>query len=401
MKFQTIFDLYKNNLYFRALFVSLLVVLFLRIFSSLILLIGIIQPQPDFPYAEITQNNIQYLEQRSEFSKLFLAPWYRWDTGHYIEIAEFGYDFDPVNSVWPPLYPFLIKLLGFIVKPTILSAILVSNIFFVFGLFLLYLLIHDIFNEEIAKRTLFFAVIFPTSFYFVAGYTESIYLFLSLSVFLFIKKKKWAWAGIISALAALTRVQGLLLIVPIIIELWFEFIKNRDYKTFFTHIFTCLYAPFSYGLYSLYVYFGLKTDWPWITLSKQWDQNFGWPWEGVISMIRILFGYQIDNDITPTIVKILNIILPALAIYFLYKIQKKIPLSISIYSWAMFLLILVKIDENNAINSTIRYLLAIFPIFTGMAIQFRNKFLNLAYFSMSIVLQAILIFLFYMWMWIA
>jgi len=385
----------------RAFIYAFLVFLFLRIFTSFILLIGIFQPSPVFSTVEITQNNIEYLEQKSEFSKLFLAPWYRWDTGHYIEIADFGYDFDPILSVWPPLYPFLIKLVGFIFKPTIVAALFVSNVFFILALFLLYIYVQDIFEEEIAKKTLFFAVIFPTSFYFVAGYTESIFLFFSVTVFLLIKKKKWLWAGIISALAALTRVQGILLVIPIFIEFWFEYFPKRDFKSIFTHIFSCSYAPLAYGLYSLYVFYGLRLNWPWVTLSNHWDQHFGWPWDGPIFTIGLLLGKQIESDITPILVKLLTIFLPIVVIFLLYKIRKMIPLSLSIYSWAMLFLVMGKVDYNNGVVSTIRYMISIFPIFIGQAILFKNKYLKLSYFTISLAIQIILLVMFYWWFWVA
>ena len=274
--------------------------------------------------------------------------------------------------------------------------------FFLFlSLFLLYLYVQDIFDEEIAKKTLFFAVIFPTSFYFVAGYTESIFLFFSVAVFLLLKKKKWLWAGIISAMAALTRVQGILLIIPIFIELWFEYYPKKDFKTFFTHLISCSFAPFSYGLYSLYVFYGLKLNWPWVTLSSHWDQHFSWPWEGFISTTSILLGKQIESDITPTLVKILTIVLPIGVIFLLYKIRKMIPLSLSIYSWAMLFLIMGKTDYNNGVVSTIRYLISIFPIFIGQALLFKNKYLKLSYFSISLTTQIILLVMFYWWYWVA
>jgi Gpi18-like mannosyltransferase len=371
------------------------------LFTSSILLIGIFQPRPDFPYSDFTQNQIVQLEQRSEFSKLFLAPWYRWDTGHYIEIADHGYDFDPILSVWPPFYPFLIKTLSLLVEPSILSAIIISNLFFIFGLFLLYLLIQEILNEDIAKRTLYYVVIFPTSFYFVAGFTESIFLFFSVLVFFLLRRKKWIWAGFISALAALTRVQGLLLIIPIIIELWFEYSSQKDWKSLILHLSSCVYAPFAYGLYSLYVFFGLKVNWPWVTLSSEWNQHFGWPWEGFFSLINIMFGREIENDITPTLVKLLSIILPLMAIYLLFKLRKLIPFSISAYSWAMLILIMGKIDDNHAFVSTIRYLITIFPLFIGQAIFIKNKYIKLGYFSLSIMSQIVLVVYFYWWIWVA
>ena len=391
----------RQSIISRALFYALVSFLFLRIFTSTILLIGIFRPSPVISTIEITRNNIEYLEQKSEFSKLIVAPWYRFDTAHYIEIADFGYDFDPVNSVWPPIYPFLIKIFGFIFKPTIVSALFVTNIFFILALFLLYLFIQDFFDEETAKKTLFFAVIFPTSFYFIAGYTESIFLFFSVAVFMLLKKKKWLWAGIISACAALTRVQGILLVIPIVIELWLEYFPKRDFKSFFTHIFSCSFAPFAYGLYSLYVFFGLRLDWPWNTLSNHWGQNFSWPWEGIVYTTSILLGMRVESYISPILVKILTIVLPIGAIFLLYKIRKMIPLSLSIYSWAMLFLVMGKVNYNIGFISTIRYLISIFPIFIGQALLFKHKYLKLSYFTVSLTTQIILLVFFYWWYWVA
>jgi len=262
-------------------------------------------------------------------------------------------------------------------------------------------LIKDIFDEELAKQTLLFTIIFPTSFFFVAGYTESIFLCLSVAVFILLRKKKWLWAGIISALAALTRVQGLLLIIPIIIELWIEFFSKKDYKAFFTHLLTCAYAPFAYGIYSLYVFYGLRLDWPWATLSNHWGQNFSWPWDGLIFTTSVLLGKQVEGDITPTLVKVLTIILPIGAIFLLYKIRKMIPLSLSFYSWAMLFLVMGKVDYNNGVVSTIRYLISIFPIFIGQALLFKNKYLKLSYFTISLITQIFLLVMFYWWYWVA
>ena len=73
-------------------------------------MIGIFRPSPVISMVETTRNNIEYLDQKSEFSKLLIAPWYRWDTEYYIEIADFGYDLDPVLTVWPLPYLFHIKI---------------------------------------------------------------------------------------------------------------------------------------------------------------------------------------------------------------------------------------------------------------------------------------------------
>ena len=398
--FKDKFTTYYKNVYFRAIVLSLIAFLCLRIFTSSVLLIDLILPSPEPPYSVVTQEILTDLEQQGVFTRLFLAPWYRWDTARYLEIADFGYDFNIINTVWPPLYPFLIKIFSFIFRPSILAALIVSNLFFVGGLFLTFLLTMDIFNEEVAKKAIFFIVIFPTSFYFVAGYSESIFLALTAGAFLLLRRKKWLWAGLLSALAALTRVQGIILVVPIFIELLRDYFNNRNLKQLMINSISIVYAPFAYGLYSLYVYFGLRVDWPWTMLSTYWDQHFGLPWEGVIGTVNSFFIKE-EILITPPLMKVVNILLPILTIYLLIRLRKRIPLSISVYSWLMLLMILGKIDQNNVLVSTIRYLLVIFPVYWGMFFLIRGKLLKIAYFTICLLLQIIHMVYFYWWVWVA
>jgi len=355
---------YNQFLFFRALKYSILAFLILRIFSSLILLIGIIHPSPNPPFTGITTDIFNKLNQQGVFTRYFLAPWYRWDTAHYLVIAEFGYDFDPINTIWPPLFPFLIRCLSVVFHPPLVSAILVSNIFFIVGLFLTFILTKEIFDEQVAKNTLFFLIIFPTSFFFIAAYSESLFLTLSVAVFLLLRRKKWLWAGLVSAFASLTRVQGVFLALAIAIEIFQEYLKNRSLKYLLTNLISCLYAPFAYGLYSLYVFFGLNTDWPWTVLTSNWGQHFGLPWEGIIGSLNVFFLKMIFND-NPPPVYLLNVIFSLFTIYLLFYLRKKIPFSISVYSWVMLFLILGKIDINNALVSTLRYLIILFPIYIG------------------------------------
>ncbi|PKO04913.1 MAG: hypothetical protein CVU41_14225 [Chloroflexi bacterium HGW-Chloroflexi-3] len=392
------YNTYYENVYFRAIVLSLIAFLCLRIFTSSVLLIDLILPSPEPPYSEVTQEILTDLEQQSGFTRLFLAPWYRWDTARYLEIADFGYDFNFINTVWPPLYPFLIKIFNFLFQPSILAAIIVSNLFFIIGLFLTYLLTKDIFNEEVAKKSIFFIVIFPTSFFFVAGYTESMFLAISVAVFLLLRKKKWLWAGILSALATLTRIQGLLLVIPIFIELIREIIEQKKLRRFFIHLISCSYAPFAYGLYSLYVRFGLNTNWPWMVLSSNWEQHFGMPWEGIIGSLKVFFLKMIYND-NPGPVYLINVIFSLFTIYLLIRIRKRIPLSLSVYCWVMLLVILGKIDINNALVSTIRYLLILFPLFMGQALFIKGKY-KLMYTTFNICLQVLLLVVFYWWLWV-
>lgn len=390
-----------NSLVLRALFFTVFSYLCIKLFTNLVPLIGVVQPIPTIPIPDFSREIYLQLEQQSLFSKYFLSPWYRWDTIHYLEIAEFGYDFDLVNTVWPPLYPFVIKILSLFIKPSLLAAIFGSNIFLISGIFLLFLLITELFDEITAKNTIFYLLMFPTAFFFVAPYSESLFLTLSVSVFLLIRKKKWLWAGVVSSLAALCRVQGIILVVPIFVELIRNYYKDRNLKCFLTNSFSCLFAPFVYGIYSFYVHFGLKADWPWETLASYWGQRFAWPWEGFYFTILSIFGNTKVIDYSPTIVKILNISISMVSIYLLLKVWKKIPISFSIYSWIMLFIIIGKVDYNDTLVSTIRYLLTVFPIFIALALTIKNKYIKLTYTAVGVMLHIFLLVYFYWWFWVA
>jgi hypothetical protein len=135
-------------------------------------------------------------------------------------------------------------------------------------------------------------------------------------------------------------------------------------------------------------------------LSTYWDQHFGLPWEGIIGTI---YSFIIKEEIliTPPLMKIVNIFLPMLTIYLLIRMRKRIPLSISVYSWLMLFMIVGKIDQNNMLVSSIRYLLVIFPVYWGLVFMIKNKSLKIIYFTGCMLLQIIQMIYFYWWIWVA
>lgn len=63
-------------------------------------------------------------------SQVFIEQWWRWDTVHYVNIAQHGYittGDERFNIVFLPLYPFLISLVSKIGVHPIISGLLISN----------------------------------------------------------------------------------------------------------------------------------------------------------------------------------------------------------------------------------------------------------------------------------
>ena len=152
------------------------------------------------------------------FTKYFINNWYRWDTRWYLKIAALGYDPSDHSVSFQPLYPLVIKAVKSILGISYLSsALLVSRIFCLAVLFLLFKITKEQFKSStVAKRTVLLLLGFPSSFFLFAGYTEALYLTLVLSCWYFYNKKKWFWAGILGCLSSVTRVQGAILTAPLL-----------------------------------------------------------------------------------------------------------------------------------------------------------------------------------------
>lgn len=155
----------------------------------------------------------------SSFGDLLVAPAARWDSVWYLTIAEHGYGdaHSHAQAAFYPLYPLLMRGLGWVVGSALVAGILISLACFVVALVLLHKLAALELGERDARGTVLLVAFFPTAFFFSAVYSESLFLLVSVGAFLTARKGRWAWAGALGGLAALTRNSGVLLLVPLAI----------------------------------------------------------------------------------------------------------------------------------------------------------------------------------------
>src|SRR5690606_9530041 len=74
-------------------------------------------------------------------------------------------------------------------------------------------------DSELASSTAKYVLLFPVSFFFSIIYTESVFVTLCIMSFYSMRRSRWLLAGLLAMLAALTRNQGVLLAIPIVIEM--------------------------------------------------------------------------------------------------------------------------------------------------------------------------------------
>ena len=142
----------------------------------------------------------------------------RQDALWYLRIATGGYSTGDGSAAFFPFYPLLVRTVSWMVggRP-LLAATLVSNASFFGALLVLYDLTARHYSESVARRTVVLLVVFPTSFFFLAPYSESLFLLLTLLAFRWARQDRWALAALAAALAALTRSIGIVLVPALLV----------------------------------------------------------------------------------------------------------------------------------------------------------------------------------------
>lgn len=141
----------------------------------------------------------------------FLWAFGNFDGVHYLGIAQSAYSAQFTQAFFP-LYPLVIRIFSLLTFGNLFwSAFLLSNIFFLLALIVFYKLIARHYDQKKALWSVIFMLAFPTSFYFGAIYTESLFLLLTLCTFVLIDKKKYFLAAVTGFLATLTRLIGVFL----------------------------------------------------------------------------------------------------------------------------------------------------------------------------------------------
>ncbi|OGK13342.1 hypothetical protein A2859_06005 [Candidatus Roizmanbacteria bacterium RIFCSPHIGHO2_01_FULL_37_16b] len=227
-----------------------------------------------FPYKEIAENyNLPK----------FLTAFANFDGAHYLLIAKNGYA--QYQQAFFPLYPLLIRWLSpLFLNNHLVTGLLISNLSFLVGLFIFKkysdLVCHSEIGSESETRSrnkfgmtrdvtnywpILFLVVFPTSFFFGAVYTEGLFFFLLVGCLYFLKKERFYLAGIFAFFASLTKLIGLFLIIFFILKLirnWKLGIRN------FKLILITLSPLLGLTIYSFYLW--LTTRDPLFFLNSQW-----------------------------------------------------------------------------------------------------------------------------------
>lgn len=146
------------------------------------------------------------------FYSRFWATFAHFDGIHYLRLASNGYA-DWGSQAFFPLYPLLIRLVTPLTGSPLAAGLIISWL----SLALAVAGIRRLFPE---RSKLFWLILaFPTAFFFLTIYTESLFFALSIWFFVFLTRQKWWLAALLAGLASGTRLVGVFLALTLLIEL--------------------------------------------------------------------------------------------------------------------------------------------------------------------------------------
>ncbi len=325
-----------------------------------------------------------------ESSYALLAVWGRWDAVHYLDIATRGYQ--GTDMAFFPLFPLLIRIVGSLAGNHLIAGLLVSNASFFFGLLYLYKLLEHEYDRAVARRAIFYTSIFPTAVYFTAVYTESLFFMLTVASFYYMRSRHWWLAGILGFFAAITRVEGVLLLVPFVIE-WFA--QDRPLRPrAFVDLCAGLLVPLGLVVYMGYLWV-LRADPLYFShVQSHWNRHLAMPWVSLVNAFgKISHGAPALLVANQSLEIAFTLLMIAVLLIGWHSLRPS-------YIAYMALSILVPMSTSNLMSMP-RFALVLFPMFAILARWGDRPWVNNVILAFSLPLLGLFTVLFADWYWVA
>jgi len=384
---------------------SLSIVLTLRLFLGIAMSASWLTAKPFLPLQSVDHASVYgNLPTYSEFpSDATLGVWLKWDAIHYLNIAKNGYlQLSEAESAFYPLYPTLTRLFAIpLGGEFLLGGLILSTLSAVAVFALLYWLGRYYFGQDSAKWSTLALASFPTALFFIAPYTESLYVAITLGCFIAAYRRRWGLAGVLGFLASLTRGPGALTVIALS---WIAFDQLRKDNP--THIFSWLISRgfgLTFPVLGSLLYLSWRSMVGFAPLAEIHEQYSGFHWINPVSgFIRGIQQWWQVHDLSTTLDIGSGILFLVLTLLMILRPRWRRP------EWLIYMIANLLLFFSNqsfiasSLQSTSRYVLTLFPAFLiiGDWLSFQKQRLRFTYFAVSGSLLTGLSMLFALWVFV-
>lgn len=298
-----------------------------------------------------------------------------WDGRLYGDIARGGYH-ELWQAAFYPIFPLLERALAPLTGGSAeIAGLVIANAASLGVFALLRLLVARDLGVRVARLTLVYLALFPTSMFLAAAYTEALFLLLAVATCVALQRERWLLAGLLAALATLTRATGLVLLLPLALTAyaalrprWREWDARERLRAGLPVALAALLPLVAFA--ALQVGLGLAYGVPGASSRAEaqfWGRSLDWPWVGLArsaQMVAADFPSKASMDL------LFALIWLALAGSMLLPRAPRLPATYIAYTWGALLLALaapVHTPGESPLVSIARYMLVAFPCFVRLA----------------------------------
>ncbi|MCY7418696.1 MAG: hypothetical protein LH650_09405 [Chloroflexi bacterium] len=319
----------------------------------------------------------------------------RWDAWHYTRIAETGFPAsDPSRAAFFPLFPTLIRVVAEIQGRTdrpglFLAAIVVANICLVLATMALAVLVRLDLGSDDARRSVWYLLVFPTSLFLSAGYSESLFLLLTIGAVLAGRTDRWLWAAALGMLAAVTRPVGVVICLPLAIEALLQWRASGTWR--WRPVVAVVLPLAAVGAWMLYLDATFHDPLAFLHAQKGWDRSLALPWDTFLQFfdgrLTLASGLHSLTDLGFTLFGIVMVVLA-------WKLLRP---SYAAYCTALMVVPLI----SGTLLSMPRFVLVMFPMYLVLAILGRRAAVHDSLVVIGMCIGGIFMALYAQWYWVA
>jgi hypothetical protein len=217
-------------------------------------------------------------------------------------------------------------------------------------------------------RAAWFLLIFPTAYFLHIGYTEALFMALVLGSFLAARTERWWLAGILGGLAALTRINGLILIPALAAEAFTQWLKRPPEERRIRLEWLAIglvgvgfggYLALNQAIYGDALTF-LRIQ------HEHWYKSLDWPWNGINGVLGWLGSRHPDNVLMQGWME-----LAFIAIGLAATLHAAFRFRLSWFAWMAGNWLLFV--STSFVMSVPRYALTLFPLYVSLALLSRRR----------------------------
>ncbi len=295
-----------------------------------------------------------------------------WDGRWYFEIVRHGYPrtippdvtFHMVEAraAFFPAYPAVVRALDRVLPGGDVAAGLALNI--VLGAVVIAMvgvLARELFDDRVAARAMTLAALFPGSFVLSFTYAEATLMVLAAACLLCLHRQRWAAAGILAALGAATRPNGLALVAACAVASAIAIAERRAWRS----LVAPLMAPIGFVGFRLFLGHHTGEAGAWFRVQREaWDEGWSFGWSAIDGTWNA-FAHPLTS---PTDVVTAACVAATIGLC-VVAVKRRLPWPMMAYSAAVVALMILP----STVTARPRFLFTAFPLFISLAAWFEDR----------------------------